>query len=63
MLQQLQPSGIIDGLYPARIAAGEEFKLLHKNDLDDFTLASPALVGDRMLIRTEHNLYSIRRKG
>ena len=43
------------------IAAGEEFKLLHKNDLDDFTLASPALVGDRMLLRTEHRLYSIRR--
>lgn len=45
------------------IAAGDEFKLLHKNDLDDFTQASPALVGDRMLIRTEHRLYSIRRKG
>lgn len=45
------------------IAAGEEFKLLHKNELDDFTQASPALVGDRVLIRTEHRLYSIRRKG
>lgn len=44
------------------IAAGEEFKLLHKNELDDFTLASPALVGERLLIRTEHHLYSIRRK-
>ncbi len=44
------------------IAAGEEFKLLHVNALDDFTLASPALVGERLLIRTEHNLYSIRGK-
>lgn len=43
------------------IAAGEEFKLLHVNTLDDFTLASPALVGERLLIRTEHRLYSIRR--
>jgi outer membrane protein assembly factor BamB len=44
------------------ISTGEEFKLLHVNDLDDFTMASPALVGDRLLIRTEHRLYSIRRK-
>jgi outer membrane protein assembly factor BamB len=45
------------------IATGEEFKLLHVNALDDFTLASPALVGERLLIRTEHRLYSIRRQG
>ncbi|MGH9906175.1 MAG: PQQ-binding-like beta-propeller repeat protein, partial [Pyrinomonadaceae bacterium] len=44
------------------IATGEEFKLLHVNELDDFTQASPALVGDRLLIRTEQRLYSIRRK-
>ena len=43
------------------IAAGNEFKLLHVNALDDFTLASPALVGERLLLRTEHRLYSIRR--
>ena len=44
------------------VSTGEEFKLLHVNELDDFTMASPALVGDRLLIRTEHRLYSIRRK-
>jgi outer membrane protein assembly factor BamB len=44
------------------IAAGEEFRLLHVNDLDDMAQASPALVGDRLLIRTEQRLYSIRRK-
>ena len=44
------------------VSTGEEFKLLHVNALDDFTLASPALVGDRLLLRTEHRLYSIRRK-
>ena len=43
------------------MGTGEEFKLLHVNALDDFTLASPALVGERLLIRTEHRLYSIRR--
>jgi outer membrane protein assembly factor BamB len=44
------------------VTTGEEFKLSHVNQLDDFTQASPALVGERLLIRTEHRLYSIRRK-
>lgn len=44
------------------INTGEEFQLSHVNELDDFSLASPALVNDRLLIRTEHKLYSIRRK-
>ncbi len=44
------------------IAAGEQFKLLHVNSLDDMAQASPALVGERLLIRTERSLYSIRRK-
>ena len=44
------------------IATGEKFELLHVNDLDDFALASPALVGDRLLLRTEHRLYSIRER-
>lgn len=45
------------------IAAGEKFQLLHVNELDDMAQASPALVGERLLIRTERTLYSIRRKG
>lgn len=44
------------------VAAGETFKLLHTNDLDDMAQATPAIVGERLLIRTEHHLYSIRRK-
>jgi outer membrane protein assembly factor BamB len=44
------------------VNTGEEFQLSHVNELDDFSLASPALVSDRLLIRTEHRLYSIRRK-
>jgi outer membrane protein assembly factor BamB len=43
------------------ISAGNEFKLLRVNELDDMAQASPALVGERLLIRTEHRLYSIRR--
>lgn len=42
------------------IAAGEEFKLLHVNPLDEMALATPALAGERLLIRTESRLYSIR---
>ena len=42
------------------VDAGEEFKLLHVNALDDFTVATPALVGERLLIRTEKRLYSIK---
>jgi outer membrane protein assembly factor BamB len=44
------------------VTTGVQFQLLHVNDLDDMAQASPALVGDRLLIRTEHTLYSIRRK-
>ena len=44
------------------ISTGDEFKLLHVNELDDMAQASPALAGERLLIRTEHRLYSIRRK-
>jgi outer membrane protein assembly factor BamB len=43
------------------IAAGEKFQLQHVNELDEMALASPALVGERLLIRTEGRLYSIRR--
>ncbi len=42
------------------IATGEEFKLLHINSLDEMAQASPALAGERLLIRTESRLYSIR---
>jgi outer membrane protein assembly factor BamB len=44
------------------IAAGEKYALLGVNDLDEFALATPALVGDRLLLRTESLLYSIRQR-
>jgi hypothetical protein len=42
---------------------GDELKLLHTNVLanDDMCLATPAIVGDRLLIRTAERLYSIRK--
>jgi outer membrane protein assembly factor BamB len=44
------------------IAAGEEYRLLGTNVLDEMAQATPAMVGDRLLLRTESKLYSIRRK-
>jgi len=44
------------------IAAGEKYELLKVNDLEEFALATPALVGDRLLLRTESLLYSIKQK-
>lgn len=42
--------------------AGDQFELLHTNTLaeDDMGMATPAVVGDRLLIRTSARLYCIR---
>ncbi len=42
------------------IKAGDEFELLGINSLDEFSMATPAIVGDRLLVRTQTKLYSIR---
>jgi len=44
------------------IAAGKEYKLLGVNILDEMAQATPAMVGNRLLLRTETKLYSIRTK-
>jgi outer membrane protein assembly factor BamB len=44
------------------IAAGTTFKQLHVNELDEMAQATPALVGERLLLRTESHLYSLRQK-
>jgi len=45
------------------LRAGDEFALLHTNKLADeeICLATPAMAGDRLLIRTASRLYCIRR--
>ncbi len=40
--------------------AGEEFEFVGVNSLDEFVQATPAISGDRLLIRTQSKLYSIR---
>lgn len=42
------------------IKAGEEFELAGINSLEEFTMATPAISEDRLLIRTQSRLYSIR---
>ena len=44
------------------IASGEKFELLGINSLDEMAQATLAIVGDRLLVRTESRLYSIRSK-
>jgi len=44
------------------IKAGDTYELLHVNALEEMALATPAIVGDRLLVRTDGHLYSIRNK-
>jgi outer membrane protein assembly factor BamB len=47
------------------LRAGPRFELLHTNKLgaDDMSMATPALAGDRLLLRTAARLYCLRTKG
>lgn len=47
------------------IRAGDEYELLYINTLEegDMGMASPAIVGDRLLIRTAERIYCIRQQG
>ncbi|MFZ5832189.1 MAG: PQQ-binding-like beta-propeller repeat protein [Planctomycetota bacterium] len=47
------------------LRAGDKFELLHANRLadDDMGMATPAIVGDRLLIRTAARVYCIRDAG
>ncbi len=44
------------------VRAGDKFELLGTNDLNEMVLATPAMVGDRLILRTEKQLHSIREK-
>jgi hypothetical protein len=41
------------------IEAGDEFKILATNKLNDYTLASPAVSGSQIFIRTSNYLYCL----
>jgi outer membrane protein assembly factor BamB len=44
------------------IRAGEKYELIGSNELGEMALATPALVGDRVILRTQNRLYSIRNR-
>jgi outer membrane protein assembly factor BamB len=41
------------------VKAGSEFEIVATNELDEFCIASPAIVGDKLLIRTASKLYCL----
>ncbi len=41
------------------IKAGPDFEIVGRNDLDELCLASPAVAGDKLLIRTASKLYCL----
>jgi outer membrane protein assembly factor BamB len=44
------------------VRAGKEFKILGRNRLDEMTLATPALAGGSLFVRTSGKLYCLREK-
>ena len=45
------------------VQAGPEYKLLHKNSLNEMTMATPAIARGSLIIRTQGKLYRIARSG
>ena len=45
------------------IEAGSQFKLLHKNTLDEMTWSSPAVAGGAIFLRTVSRLYCLASSG
>jgi outer membrane protein assembly factor BamB len=44
------------------VSAGPQFKVLHTNALSDMAMATPAIAGDVLIVRTEKTLYALRTK-
>jgi outer membrane protein assembly factor BamB len=45
------------------VKAGPDFEILHKNPLNEMTLATPAIVGNSLIVRTQSKLYRIAEGG
>ena len=43
--------------------AGAEFEILHKNPLNEMTLATPAVARGSLILRTQSKLYRIAEGG
>ena len=44
------------------IEAGPEYRLIGKNPIGEMALASPAVAGETLIVRTVSHLYGIRRQ-
>jgi hypothetical protein len=44
------------------VSAGDNFALLSTNHMDDPLMATPAISGGALIVRTQHALYAIREK-
>src|SRR5262249_12508268 len=44
------------------VPAGREFKVLWKNDLDDYMMASPAIVHGDLILRAARTLYRVHKE-
>jgi len=44
------------------LKTGADYELLHTNSVGEFCMATPAIVGDRLILRTESAVYSIRKQ-
>ncbi len=44
------------------VKAGDEFEILHKNSLDEMSLATPAIAHGSVILRTQSKLYRIARR-
>jgi outer membrane protein assembly factor BamB len=44
------------------IQAGPEYKLLAENNMEDVCMATPAIAGDMLILRTQHSLIAVGKK-
>ena len=45
------------------VQAGAEFEILHKNSLNEMSLATPAVARGSLILRTQSKLYRIAKRG
>ena len=45
------------------VKAGPDFEILSRNPMDDLLMSSPAISGDMLFFRTQHNLVAVGNPG
>jgi hypothetical protein len=44
------------------VSAGDNFELLKTNRMNEPVMATPAIAGGTLIVRTQHQVYGIRRR-